>query len=378
MHLSTQLIHEGNFEDNSRAIMPPIVLSTTFERGDDGLSFPGGYIYSRYDNPNRHALETKLALMENGVEAVSFASGLSAALAVFQSLRSGDHVVLPDDIYFGVRAILEKLFPQFGLTFTSVDMLDPNHVEDAIKPNTRLIWLETPSNPRVKVTDIAAMVDIARRHGCFTVADNTWATPFFTKPLDLGVDISLHSTTKYLGGHSDLLGGALVFKAADARYEFIRTFQKVGGAVPSPFDCWLLCRSLATFAARMPIHAHNAMQLATYLDQHPVIETVLYPGLSGNPQHEIAQRQMTGGFGGMLSILVKGGREAALQLCSRLRIFRHATSLGGVESLIEHRQSIEGDQSPSPANLLRISVGIEAAEDLVADFTQALSPESGL
>ena len=266
-----------------------------------------------------------------------------------------------------------KLFPQFGLEFSLVDMLDLEQTAAAIRPNTRLIWLETPSNPRVKVTDIAAIVAIAQQHGCFTVADNTWATPFFTQPLDLGVDISLHSTTKYLGGHSDILGGALVFKATDARYEFIRTYQQTGGAVPSPFDCWLLCRSLATFVARMPIHASNAMQLAHWLQQQPEIEAVLYPGLPTHPQHAIAQQQMKGGFGGMMSILVKGGQEAALKFCSRLKIFRHATSLGGVESLIEHRRSIEGIDSPSPDNLLRISVGIEAIEDLIADMKNALN-----
>lgn len=371
MQLSTQLIHEGHIEDNSRAVMSPIVLSTTFERGDDGLSFPAGYLYSRYDNPNRHALETKLALMENGAAAVTFASGLAAATAVFQSLRSGDHVLLPDDTYFGVRNILAKLFPQFGVEFSLVDMLDLAQVQAEIRPNTRLIWLETPSNPRVKLTDIAAVVAIARQHGCFTVADNTWATPYFTKPLDLGVDISLHSTTKYIGGHSDVLGGALIFKAMDERYEFIRTYQKTGGAVPSPFDCWLLCRSLATFTARMPIHAANALQLAQWLQQHPAVEAVLYPGLPDNPQHDIALRQMKGGFGGMMSILVKGGQEAALRFCGKLRIFQHATSLGGVESLIEHRRSVEGPESPSPDNLLRISVGIEAVEDLIADMAQA-------
>jgi len=372
MDLSTRLIHEGNIQDNSQAVMSPIILSTTFERGEDGLSYPSGYLYSRYDNPNRHTLEIKLALMENGAAAVTFASGLSAALAVFQSLKSGDHVILPDDIYFGVRAILEKLFPQFGLTFTTVDMLYPEKVAAAVEANTKLIWMETPSNPRVKVTDIQAIVAIAKQHGCFTVADNTWATPYFTQPLEMGVDISLHSTTKYLGGHSDILGGVLIFKEMDARYEFIRTFQKIGGAVPSPFDCWLLCRSLATFSARMPIHASNAMQLATFLSHHPAIEAVMYPGLPSDPQHAIAKRQMKNGFGGMLSILVKGGQAAALQVCSRLNIFCHATSLGGVESLIEHRRSVEGENSPSPDNLLRVSVGIEGIDDLIEDFNQAL------
>ncbi len=372
MKLATKLIHEGNIEDNSRAVMSPIVLSTTFERGNDGLSHPSGYIYSRYDTPNRHALEQKLAMMENGTSCVTFASGLTAALAVFQSLSSGDHIILPDDTYFGVRSILMHLFPQFGLTFSLVDMLDLSNIEKAIQANTKLIWIESPSNPLVKVTDIQGVVAIAKKYNCFTVADNTWATPFFTKPLALGVDISLHSTTKYLGGHSDILGGALIFKEENKRSEFIRTFQKVGGAVPSPFDCWLLCRSLATFSARMPIHADNAMQLATFLSQHPAIEAVMYPGLPSNPQYEIAKKQMTNGFGGMLSILVKGGQVAALTLCSRLKLFAHATSLGGVESLIEHRRSIEGVDSPSPDHLLRISVGIEAAEDLIADFAQAL------
>ncbi len=371
MKLATQLIHEGNLEDNSGAVMQPIVLSTTFERGDDQLSYPSGYIYSRYDTPNRHILETKLALMENGAACVTFASGLTAALAVFQSLQSGDHILLPDDTYFGVRSILDKLFPQFGLTYTLVDMVEPKNLEQAIQPNTKLIWIESPSNPSVKVTDIQAIVAFAKKNNCFTVADNTWATPYFTQPLALGVDISLHSTTKYLGGHSDILGGALVFKEENERYEFIRTFQKVGGAVPSPFDCWLLCRSLTTFTARMPIHANNAMQLAEYLSQHPAIEVVMYPGLTSDPQHEVAKKQMQNGFGGMLSILVKGGQEAALRVCKNLNIFCHATSLGGVESLIEHRRSIEGDNSPSPANLLRISVGLEAIEDLIADFEQA-------
>jgi cystathionine gamma-synthase len=359
-HTATALIHSGNHHDNSGAVMQPIVLSTTFERGEDGLSFPEGYIYGRYGNPNRKALETKLALMEGGAAALAFSSGLAAAMAVFHSLKPGDHIIFPDDIYFGVRNIVAKLYPQWGLEFTSVDMADLTAIEAAIRPNTRLVWLETPSNPRVKVADIAAIVTIAQRHNCLTAADNTWATPYFTRPIELGVDIVLHSTTKYLGGHSDIL------------VTWMRDYQKIGGAVPSPFDCWLLCRSLATFEARMPIHANNAMQLATFLSQHPGIEAVLYPGLESDPYHSVAARQMKDGFGGMLSILVKGGQEAALRLCSRLKIVRHATSLGGVESLIEHRNSIEGPDSPSPVNLLRISVGIEHISDLIQDFKQAL------
>lgn len=372
MEFSTRIIHEDNIKDGSGAVMSPIILSTTFERGEDGISYPGGYFYSRYDNPNRHALENKLAKMENGAACVSFASGLAAATNVFQSLKSGDHIIIPDDTYFSIRSILDQMFGAFGISYTLVDMTDHAGVEKAIQSNTVLIWMETPSNPSLKITDIEAIVSIAKRHNCFTVADNTWATPFYTRPTDLGVDITLHSTTKYLGGHSDILGGALIFKETNERYERIRAFQKLGGAVPSPYDCWLLCRSLTTFVARMPIHSNNAMQLASYLEAHPKIERVLYPGLTSHPQHTVAAKQMQNGFGGMLSILVKGDRSTALKLANELQLFTHATSLGGVESLIEHRKSIEGDASPTADNLLRISVGIEDIKDLVEDFKQAL------
>lgn len=373
MELSTRIIHEDNIKDNSGAVMAPIVLSTTFERAEDGISYPEGYIYSRYDNPNRRSLESKLAMMENGKACVSFSSGLAAATAVFQSLKTGDHIILPDDAYFSLYNILDKLFSGFGLTYTKVDMTDLKKLQSSIQPNTKLIWMETPSNPLIKVTDIAAVVAIAKEHHCFTVADNTWATPFYTQPLKLGVDIVMHSTTKYFGGHSDILGGALIFKETNEQFEFILNVQKYGGAVPSPYDCWLLCRSLATFSARMPIHSNNAMQLAQYLETHSKIERVLYPGLESHPQHLIAQKQMKNGYGGMLSVLVKGNREDALKLASSLQLFAHATSLGGVESLIEHRKSVEGDASATPDNLLRISVGIEDAKDLIADFEQALT-----
>ncbi len=372
MEFSTRIIHEDNIKDGSGAVMSPIILSTTFERGEDGISYPGGYFYSRYDNPNRHSLENKLAKMENGAACVSFASGLAAATHVFQSLKSGDHIIIPDDTYFSIRSILDQMFGAFGISYTLVDMTDHAAVENSIQPNTVLIWMETPSNPSLKITDIEAIVSIAKKHNCFTVADNTWATPFYTRPTDLGVDITLHSTTKYLGGHSDILGGALIFKETNERYERIRAFQKLGGAVPSPYDCWLLCRSLTTFVARMPIHSNNAIQLAAYLEAHPKIERVLYPGLASHPQHTIAAKQMQNGYGGMLSILVKGDRPTALKLANELKLFTHATSLGGVESLIEHRKSIEGEASPTADNLLRISVGIEDIKDLIEDFKQAL------
>lgn len=352
--------------------MAPIVMSTTFKRNEDQLTYPQGYSYSRYDNPNRNALENKLAALESGSSALCFASGLAAATAVFQSLKSGDHVVLADDTYFSIRTILNTLYAGFGLSYTLVDLTNLDNLEKSIQPNTKLIWMESPSNPSIKVTDLQAVVQIAKAHNCFTVADNTWATPYYTKPIELGVDIVLHSTTKYLGGHSDILGGALIFKEQSERTELIKKVQMYSGAVPSPFDCWLLGRSLTTFTARMAIHSSNALALATFLETQPKLERVLYPGLSSHPQHTTAKKQMKGGYGGMLAILVKGGREPALKLCSLLKLFTHATSLGGVESLIEHRLSIEGAESKTPDSLLRISVGIEDIDDLVADFKEAL------
>jgi len=257
-------------------------------------------------------------------------------------------------------------------------MTELNQIKRAIKKNTKLIWIESPSNPSLKVTDIQAVVKIAKAKNLLVACDNTWATPFFTKPFNFGVDVVMHSTTKYFGGHSDILGGCVIFPP-NIQHEMntkIRTFQSVGGAVPSPFDCWLLNRSLSTYAVRMPVHAQNAMKLATFLENHPQIEKVNYPGLKSNEYHRIAKKQMIGAdgvpsFGGMMSILVKGGQKEALALASKLQIFKHATSLGGVESLIEHRYSVEGVHSKSPENLLRISVGIENISDLIADFENA-------
>jgi cystathionine gamma-synthase len=370
--LSTNLIHLENVEHESGSVMAPIVLSTTFERQEDQLSFNDNFIYSRYDNPNRRSLESKLAFIENGKAAISFSSGLSAAMAVFHSIGSGSHIIIPNDIYFGIKKIIQQLYPHWDLTYTEVDMTDSASVEKVIQKNTKLIWMETPSNPSVKISDISAINTLAKKFNLITVVDNTWATPYHTQPLDMGVDIVMHSTTKYIGGHSDILGGSLIFKEENHTYEFIRQYQKIGGAVPSPFDCWLLCRSLSTFKARMKIHSDNAMGLANYLYSHKHIEKVFYPGLPDDLGHDTARKQMKNGFGGMLSILVKGGMEEALKVCKHLQIFKHATSLGGVESLIEHRKSVEGDLSTTPHNLLRISVGIEEIEDLVLDFDNAL------
>ncbi len=407
MKLETLAIHAGNHGDaTTGAVVSPITLSTTFERAYDGSLVEGRDIYSRASNPNRRALEEKLAALEGGSEAIAFASGQAATMSIFHSLGAGSHVILPDDIYYNTKVIIDTLYANFGLTCTEVDMTDLSAVKRAIKKNTKLIWIETPSNPSLKITDIQAVTKLAHAKNILVTCDNTWATPFFTRPFEYGVDLIMHSTTKYFGGHSDILGGCVIAPpspdggatlhsptsfltegektappsgagGAVGLMGAIRTFQTVGGAVPSPFDCWLLSRSLATFAIRMPVHAKNAMKLAIFLENHPKIEKVNYPGLKSNKYHRIAKKQMIGAdgvaaFGGMMSVLVKGGQKEAMALASNLQIFKHATSLGGVESLIEHRFSVEGVHSKSPENLLRISVGIENIADLIADFEQAL------
>ncbi|WP_064197465.1 MULTISPECIES: PLP-dependent aspartate aminotransferase family protein [Emticicia] len=377
MKIETLAIHAGNHGDpTTGAVVPPLVLSTTFERAEDGSIVEGRDIYTRASNPNRRALEEKLAALEGGSEAIAFASGQAATMSIFHTLGAGSHVILPDDIYYNTRVIIEGLYANFGLTCTAVDMTDLGAIKKAIKKNTKLIWIETPSNPSLKITDIQAVVKIAKSKNIMVGCDNTWATPFFTRPFDFGVDVVMHSTTKYFGGHSDILGGCVILPPNASSSELatkIRTFQSVGGGVPSPFDCWLLNRSLSTYAIRMPIHAQNAMKLAAFLEAQPQIEKVNYPGLKSNEYHKVAKKQMLGGFGGMMSILVKGGQKESMALASKLKIFKHATSLGGVESLIEHRFSVEGIHSTSPENLLRISVGIENIDDLIADFKQALA-----
>lgn len=379
MKLETLSIHAGNHGDSATgAVVPPLILSTTFERAEDGSIVEGRDIYTRASNPNRRALEEKLAAIEGGSEAIAFASGQAATMSIFHTLGAGSHVILPDDIYYNTKVIIDTLYANFGLTCTEVDMTDLNAIKRAIKKNTKLIWIETPSNPSLKITDIEAVVKIAKAKNIMVACDNTWATPFCTLPFGFGIDVVMHSTTKYFGGHSDILGGCVIFppNSTSEMLTQIRTYQSVGGAVPSAFDCWLLNRSLSTFAVRMPVHAHNAMKLATFLENQPQIEKVNYPGLKSNEYHRIAKKQMispngTPCFGGMMSILVKGGEKEALALASKLQLFKHATSLGGVESLIEHRYSVEGTHSKSPQNLLRISVGIENIDDLIADFEQA-------
>jgi cystathionine gamma-synthase len=372
MHIETLAVHAGRSVDPATgAVMTPIHLSTTFERRPDG-SYTDGYVYTRSENPNRRALEEALCRLEGGTAAAAFASGQAATMAVFQALRRGDHVVVPEDTYFGTRKLVFDLFAAWGLEATAVDMTDLGRVAAALRPNTRVVWVESPSNPLLKITDIAAVAELAHAAGAFCVVDNTWPSPIVQRPLAHGADLAMHATTKYLGGHSDLLGGALVARADDEFFARIRMVQTTGGAVPGPFDCWLLLRSLSTLPYRMRAHCEHAQQVAQFLANHPRVAAVHYPGLATHPGHAIAARQMQG-FGGMLSIQVQGGAAEAMSVAARVKLFTRATSLGGVESLIEHRASVEGPDSPTPANLLRISVGLEHPDDLIEDLAQALA-----
>lgn len=373
MKLETLAIKSTLMPDaNAGAVVPPLYLSTTFEREADG-TYKHDYVYSRADNPNRKLLENSLAVLENGAVAFAFASGMAATTALFQSLKSGDHIITPKDLYFATNVLVEEVFAQWGLEMTKVDMTNLREIKAAIQPNTKLIWIETPSNPELKITDIEATANLAHEHGAILAVDNTWATPVMQRCFDLGADVVMHSTTKFFGGHSDVLSGALIFKEAGILSEKIKTIQKLTGAVPSPFDCWLITRGIKTLPLRVKAQTESAMKLAEYLSQHPQIEIVHYPGLTSHPQYKIAQRQMKGGFGAMLAVQIKGDAKNAMAVTGRLKLFTTATSLGGVESLIEHRKSVESPDSPTPDNLLRISVGLENIEDLIEDWEIALS-----
>ena len=354
-----------------KPVSPPIHLSTTFHRLPGG-GYDEGYVYTRADNPNRRSLETALAELEGATSALAFGSGMAAINALFQSLRTGDHILIPDDVYYNVRILVEKVFADWGLDYSAVDTSDLSAVADALRPTTKLIWLETPSNPLLKITDIAGVAKLAESVGAEVAVDNTWPTPILQRPLDLGADYVVHSSTKYFGGHSDVLGGALMVKADGPQLEKLRTIQHVGGAVPSPFDCWLIQRGLQTLRLRVDAQTTAAARLASALEEHPGIERVLYPGLTDHPGHVVAARQMNGGFGAMLSVLVRGNAARANEVAAGLRHFTTATSLGGVESLVEHRKSVEGPDSATPANLLRLSVGIEPVEELIKDWVRVL------
>jgi cystathionine gamma-synthase len=372
MRIETIAVHSGTRVDpGTGAVTPAIHPSTTFERDPDG-SYPRGFLYSRNSNPNRSALEECLAALEGGEAAAAFASASAATSAILLALRSGDHVVAPIDAYHGTSRLLRETFAPWGLDTTFVDMTDPPAVRAAIRATTRLVWVETPSNPLWKITDIAAIGAIARETGAFYVCDNTTATPVLQSPFKLGADLVLHASTKYLGGHGDVLGGAVVAKMRGELFDRIRALQASGGAVPSPFDCWLVRRGIRTLPYRVRAHAENALRVATFLHGHPRVEAVHYPGLPTHPAHDVARRQMTA-FGGMVSVQVRGGRERAMEVAAKLRVFTRATSFGGTESLVEHRASIEGAGTRTPENLLRLSVGLEHPDDLTDDLGQALS-----
>jgi cystathionine gamma-synthase len=371
MRLETLAVHSGHAPDAATgAVTPPIHLSTTFERAADG-GFPGGHIYARTSNPNRAALETCLATLEGGADAAAFASGSAATMTLLQALSSGDHVVAPNDAYYGTAVLMREVFGRWGLEVDFADMTDLSSVRAALRPRTRLVWVETPSNPLLRITDIAGVAELAHQAGAICACDNTWASPVLQRPLELGVDVVMHATTKYLGGHSDVTGGVLVARERDDLFAHIRTIQTTGGAVPSPFECWLVARGVRTLPYRMRAHSANARAIAEFLRRHSAVETVHYPGLATHPGHELAARQMTD-FGGMLSVQVRGGQDRAMGVAAKVQLFTRATSLGGSESLIEHRASVEGPDTRTPPNLLRLSIGLEHPDDLIEDLDQAL------
>ncbi|WP_316766711.1 aminotransferase class I/II-fold pyridoxal phosphate-dependent enzyme [Pedobacter frigiditerrae] len=370
MKPETTAIHALNLVKSATGdVTMPISLSTTFLRGEDG-GYPGGHMYSRVSNPNRSALEKVITELEFGEDTCAFSSGNTAGMTVFQALKTGSHIICPDDMYWGLKKQLLTIF-QDALTFDFIDLTDLSQIESFVKPNTVMIWAETPSNPLLKVTDIAALANICKKHNLMLTVDSTFASPILQNPIKLGADIVMHSTTKYIGGHSDVLGGSLTTAKKNEFWERVINVQQTGGAVPSPFDCFLLLRSIKTLAYRIKGHCENAMKLAEYLEAHPKVEAVYYPGLKSHAQYEIAKKQMKD-FGGMLSILVKGDAIAARKVVNSVKIFAQATSLGGVESLIEHRASVEGPDTKTPQNLIRISVGLEHIDDLIADLEQAL------
>jgi cystathionine beta-lyase/cystathionine gamma-synthase len=371
---STRAIHAGQDPDpTTGAVIVPIYQTSTFAQDEVGVH--KGYEYARSGNPTRTALETALASLDGGQYALAFASGLAAETAVLLMLSAGDHIVAGDDAYGGTYRLFDKVFSRLGITADYVDTRDPENVADAIRTETRLVWIETPTNPLLKLADIAAIAAHARSRGVLTLVDNTFASPYLQRPLELGADIVLYSTTKYMGGHSDVVGGALVLND-QATYERLKFLQNAAGGVPGPFDSWLVLRGLKTLALRMRAHGENGLAVARFLEAHPAIEQVIYPGLESYPQHDLAQRQMRS-YGGMISFLPKGGEAVARRIVARTKLFTLAESLGGVESLIElpaamTHLSVVGSPLEVPAGLVRLSVGIEDAVDLIADLEQAL------
>ena len=363
----------GWIDEATRAVIPPIHVSTTYLRDPDN-QYRSGRIYARADNPAFDQAEAVLARLEHGAQALLFASGMAAATAVFQALAPGDHVLAPKVMYWSLRNWLLGFATQWGLKVELIDMGDTAAVQAAIQPGkTKLVWVETPANPLWTITDIQAVAAIAHAAGARLAVDSTVASPVLSQPLTLGADIVMHAATKYLGGHSDLIAGALVTRVDDALWQRIRSVRAYHGATLGSFEAWLLLRGMRTLYLRVRQASASAMTMARHFEQHPHIEAVLYPGLPGAPGHNVAARQMKGGFGGMLSLRVKGGEAAAVATAANVQLWKRATSLGGTESLIEHRSSVEGPQSPVPTDMLRLSAGIEDVGDLIADLEQALA-----
>ena len=363
----------GRIDESTRAIVPPIHLATTFERDPDNL-YRSGNVYGRPDNETVREVEAVIGALEGAAATLVYGSGMSAAIALFLSLGPGAQVIAPGVMYWALRAWLANEAPAFGVSVDFVETEDLPALARAMKPGlTKLVWLETPSNPLWGVSDIEAAARIAHAAGAALAVDSTCATPIFTRPIELGADVVMHSATKYLNGHSDVIAGALCFARDDALSARARKIRQAHGLILHPFEAFLLTRGLRTLDLRVRAASDNAMELANRLSNHAAVSAVLYPGLPHHPGHDVARRQMKGGFGGMLSIRVRGGPEAAIATAARVGLWKRATSLGGVESLIEHRASIEGAGSPCPPDLLRLSAGVEDVEDLWRDIDDALT-----
>ncbi len=370
----TLAIHAGQEPEGlTGAVVVPIFQTSTYAQ--EAVGKHKGYEYSRTGNPTRHALETCLAALEAGRWGLAFSSGMAATDAVAHLLSSGDHVVMGDDVYGGTYRLFARVFDRFGIALSAVDMRDARNVKRALRKRTKLVWIETPTNPLLKVIDITAVAALARDAGAWSIVDNTFASPYLQQPILLGADLVLHSTTKYLGGHSDVVGGALVGTSDDLR-DRLAYIQNAAGGVPGPLDAWLVLRGAKTLGVRMERHSANGQAIAEWLLEHPKVTAVNYPGLPSHPEHDLARRQMRA-FGGMLSFELKGGEAAATKMAARTRLFALAESLGGVESLIEvplamTHGSVRGTKLAPPAGLVRLSVGIETVDDLVADLAQAI------
>lgn len=375
-HFETLAIHAGQEpEPSTGAVIVPIFQTSTFAQEEVGKH--KGYEYARTDNPTRTALQTALAALEGAAWGLCYASGLAATQNAWYLLSPGDHLILSDDAYGGTYRLASKVIARYGVEFSLVNLSELDAVRAAIRPTTRMIWVETPTNPYLKIVDIAGIAELTRGHNILLAVDNTFASPYLQQPLTLGADLVIHSTTKYLGGHSDVVGGAILGNDP-AIYDTLKFHQNAAGAVPGPFDAWLVLRGIKTLAVRMRQHSANGQAVAEMLHDHPAVKAVYYPGLAGHPHHDVAARQMPRGFGGMVSFAVAAGYDAARQVVGKTKLFTLAESLGGVESLIEHpgqmtHASMAGSGFEVASNLIRLSVGIEHVADLIDDLEQALA-----